>query len=697
MEKLQSLSNFVVPNKNTANEIESLTKTLYEFGQNINDEEVNPYKKFIKQHDLSANNLIVNGFGCDEIYYQIRDKSKSILSSVNQRINIYKNEPRLVPEISNLTTETNDNDDINDSGNDELEPTSSNDTDNMDNDDNGANNEDILENIDDDGSDGMDDNDGNDMDSNEESNDEDGHDNDALNDNDMDNYDDDEDFGETADKLEEFLSNEMIKKKNLFESGDIEVNDDLEQQLLIEDDLLNDNDNDENETNDFDEFAWLENNKADSDRDNDNETKNNDNNNNNNNDNDNDSKDDNNDDGWKDLFNLPNFQEIDNSMKPKTNDDSKDNDKDKQKNKSNLSAFELEDEMIKEKIKRLEENNLKERSWEYRGEMSTNTEVHGYREKNSLLDKYLDFDYGDKLKPIITMDLNKSIENLIITKIKNNEFDDIERKLDLINKPTKSKRKLIQIQDTKSSMGLAELYERQYLQEIENKEQEMNDINIDDDVKMNNKYAKIIRLKSNLFYDLDQLSRYNYLPKNNILQTNIKIKTNTNPLFLEEITPYTQNNTIDGTTTLTANELYKKPKFGRYMKGDNEMTKNDRKQKRRMNKKKAAHKKKLFDQKDKIRAKYDEHFSKHLNKLKSLNDIRQHTMAQAKKDGLLNDNNNNNDTIKYTSSKQMFNKISILEQNKKNTFKRKSYDPTNQDNIDKPKQKRQKTGNDIMF
>merc|ERR1712176_231943 len=97
------------------------------------------------------------------------------------------------------------------------------------------------------------------------------------------------------------------------------------------------------------------------------------------------------------------------------------------------------------------------------------THPNAKRAQNSLLSTYLDFDYSDKLKPQITEDLNQSIENLIITKIKNNSFDDVEKKRDFANAPKIAKRKLIEIQDTKSSMGLAELYEREYLQQIEEK------------------------------------------------------------------------------------------------------------------------------------------------------------------------------------------------------------------------------------
>lgn len=118
---------------------------------------------------------------------------------------------------------------------------------------------------------------------------------------------------------------------------------------------------------------------------------------------------------------------------------------------------------------------MADRVWKYQGEVSNNPTTHpnSQREKNSLLQTYLDFDYSDKLKPVITEDLNSAIEKLIINKIKNKQFDDVCKKVNFANVPKVAKRRLIEIQDTKSSFGLAELYEKQYLQQIENKRKEV--------------------------------------------------------------------------------------------------------------------------------------------------------------------------------------------------------------------------------
>lgn len=367
---------------------------------------------------------------------------------------------------------------------------------------------------------------------------------------------------------------------------------------------------------------------------------------------------------WNDLFNLPkNIKNDDvNNNKPSPNDLSEEEQK--------LSKFELEERAIRERINKLESDNIKPRSWEYQGEVSNNKFLHpnANRKKNSLLQTYLDFDYSDKLKPTITDDLNASIEQLIITKIKNDAFDDVEKKRDFVNAPKIAKRKLVEIQDTKSSMGLAELYEREYLQQIEDKQKEEMDEEFmsTKDIELQRQYEKISRLKSGLFYELDQLIRFNYEPKAAVLTDNYKIKTHTKALHLEEMIPFAQSTEA---MTMTAEQIYRPPRKLGHIKGETEMTKQDRKNKRRANKKRAKHWKAVRNETDQLRANYDQKFNKHLNRIKALNEVRTHAMAAAKRNGFLKGKsvaNIERDNTKWTSSTQMFSAIQGHQDDKNN-------------------------------
>ena len=310
------------------------------------------------------------------------------------------------------------------------------------------------------------------------------------------------------------------------------------------------------------------------------------------------------------------------------------------------------------------------------------------RPKNSLLSTYLDFDYSDKLKPTITEDLTNMIENLIINKIKNDDFDDVEQKFDFVRSAVKPKRKLIEISDQKSSMGLAELYERQYLQQVASAQQlsnmskndasnnsNGNEYLTEEEIKKHKKYEQISRMKGDLFYSLDQLTRFHYTPRAAVMQSNIKVATHTKALFLEETLPFTHSNAMDGMQmTMAPEQIYKKP-VGKFMVGTNEMDRNEKQKKRRENKKRSMDKKRTFEVRDKERAKYDMEFAKHLDRMKALNEVRMHTMAAAKKDGMIK-----SDNTKYTSSLQMFTKIENAKKEwKEKTERNKNFGMMNKD------------------
>merc|ERR1712130_141489 len=111
--------------------------------------------------------------------------------------------------------------------------------------------------------------------------------------------------------------------------------------------------------------------------------------------------------------------------------------------------------------------------------------------------------------------------------------------------------------------------------------------------------------------------------------------------------------------TMTPEQLYRKPRKLAHIKGDNEMSKSDRKKKRAANKKRGKHWKMLRNENDKFKAKYDAKFAGHLSRIKVLNEVRTHAIAAAKKNGFLNKNamDVSRDDTHYTSSKQMFAKI----------------------------------------
>merc|ERR1719233_2023754 len=104
----------------------------------------------------------------------------------------------------------------------------------------------------------------------------------------------------------------------------------------------------------------------------------------------------------------------------------------------------------------LEERNLAGRSWQYMGETYSKG-----RPKDALLGEFLEFDFVDKLKPEITKEVTEDLEKLIRTRIRNESWDDVERKAP--KEAKKQRRKLVEVSAEKSEEGLAQIYERVYL------------------------------------------------------------------------------------------------------------------------------------------------------------------------------------------------------------------------------------------
>eukprot|EP01084_Bolivina_argentea_P290956 499955_1 len=654
LNKVSDISEYInKTDPNLDNNLQNLTKLLYEYGQNEKS-----YKKSTKKSRNLHNNLLVTeDFGHDEIWYQIKDHSQTVLSTVDQRSKYRKNERQRIQQI--IQQLQNDSDTqidttqqfINDNDTDTQNDTPSNN-------DSDISHQQDIENENDINNDWIDvikDHRAQQIEANKVSNNDIDEKQEDNNDDDVLDYDS---FQKQTDEMEAFINKQWEKEKEMAEDGVFDLlNENIEERALIFDEM-NDNNSDENEPETMDisnknddknddAFAFLNKHIAKDSDDEITQDKNRTN------------------DEWNDLFNLPKFST------ENTNENMHKNiDNNKKQEIENLSKFELEERAIRERISKLEEENVKMRSWEYQGEVSNNKFTHpnARRNKNSLLSTYLDFDYCDKLKPQITNDLNLAINNLIITKIKNNQFDDIECKRDFVNAPKIAKRKLIEIQDTKSSMGLAELYEREYLQQIE-KQQDIigngNEFENVKDIELTKRYERISRMKSGLFYELDQLVRFHYEPRQAIIKDNIKIKTNTQALYLEEIVPFSMTNDM----TMTPEQLYRRPRKLGYIKGENEMTKKDRKNKRRNNKKRAKYWNDMRNENDKLRAKYDEKFEKHLERIKALNEVRTHAIAAVKKNGFMNNNKGNGmdmerDNMRYTSTNQVFGKIYEFEQNK---------------------------------
>lgn len=109
---------------------------------------------------------------------------------------------------------------------------------------------------------------------------------------------------------------------------------------------------------------------------------------------------------------------------------------------------------MKAKIQEMEDEAVAPKPWQLMGE--TKAEL---RPENALLEEDLFFDHTTRQAPVITEETTKTLEDIIRQRIKDQAFDDVERKVKPVYDPSEYKKKLVLDQE-KSKFSLAEIYEQ---------------------------------------------------------------------------------------------------------------------------------------------------------------------------------------------------------------------------------------------
>eukprot|EP00106_Octopus_bimaculoides_P009337 XP_014776779.1 PREDICTED: U3 small nucleolar ribonucleoprotein protein MPP10-like [Octopus bimaculoides] len=167
---------------------------------------------------------------------------------------------------------------------------------------------------------------------------------------------------------------------------------------------------------------------------------------------------------------------------------------------ANKSTFELRQERLKNKIAKLEKASVSESPWQLKGEIDATA-----RPENSLLEEHVQFDSTLKLPPEVTEESTKTIEDLIIQRIKDQAWDDVERKSKVAVTPFEYKKAVVLNQE-KSKLSLGEIYEREFLQQ---QQPETNDKEKGEDPL----HEEIDKMMNSLFLKLDSLSNFHFTPK----------------------------------------------------------------------------------------------------------------------------------------------------------------------------------------
>ena len=178
---------------------------------------------------------------------------------------------------------------------------------------------------------------------------------------------------------------------------------------------------------------------------------------------------------------------------------------------------------LQKKIEQMEKEAVESKPWQLTGEVAAIE-----RPDNALLEEDLDFDTVTKQAPVITEEVSRRLEDIIKQRIKDQSWDDVERKVKPVDNPYDYKKKLILDQE-KSKLSLAQVYEEEYLQQKGDLDaakrtpssagmlQEL-------DEEQPETLDEIKRRMKDLFAKLDVLTHYHYTPQ--AINTEVKIVRN---------------------------------------------------------------------------------------------------------------------------------------------------------------------------
>ncbi|XP_073979941.1 U3 small nucleolar ribonucleoprotein protein MPP10 [Rhodnius prolixus] len=188
------------------------------------------------------------------------------------------------------------------------------------------------------------------------------------------------------------------------------------------------------------------------------------------------------------------------------------------------SSFELKQEKLRNKINKLEEEALQEKAWPLKGEVEASQ-----RPVNSLLEEIVEIDLSQRPAPVVTKEVTLKLEDIILKRIKDSAYDDVEKKFKPVESPHEFKKAIVLDQE-KSKLSLAEVYEKEYLKQKSDQTVEKDKVE-----KMTPEQEEIKKLMHFVFKKLDTLSNFHFVPKPAIPE--IKIVSNLPAVMVEEVAP----------------------------------------------------------------------------------------------------------------------------------------------------------------
>jgi len=214
---------------------------------------------------------------------------------------------------------------------------------------------------------------------------------------------------------------------------------------------------------------------------------------------------------------------------------------------ANLSTHERAQIKLRAEIRRLEAENVSAKPWALTGEAVTQA-----RPLNSLLEEDLDYQRAGKPVPVITPEINESIEELIKRRILAREFDEVIRRrpTDLVTGLSDPRRGRLryEVSDAKSTKGLAEEYEQDHLRRTD-----PSYVDIRSEA-LKQKHKEIEAHWSSISAQLDALSNWHYKPRPPAPTLDIRVDAPT--IGMEDARP-SAGGDVAGASALAPQEVYK--------------------------------------------------------------------------------------------------------------------------------------------
>ena len=175
--------------------------------------------------------------------------------------------------------------------------------------------------------------------------------------------------------------------------------------------------------------------------------------------------------------------------------------------------------------------------------------------------------------PEITEESTQTLEQVIIQRIKDQAFDDVQRKEDPKNLPAYKPPAVGELDQQKSKKGLGDIYGDDYARKSDPTKSTAAEEALGKD------HEEINELFKALHAQLNALTNFHYTP--DAVESEIKTVTNVAAISMEDATPLGSNTA----TALAPEELLEKAKGG-HVQSNEEKSATDRKRERRLKKKK---------------------------------------------------------------------------------------------------------------